>query len=385
MRIQARAPARVDLAGGTVDIWPLYLFHPGAQTVNIAIRRYAGCMVETRSDSHIVLVSEDQGQEESFDSYGDLERGQSRLPLLRELVLHFQPRRGLTIRTTSQVPVGAGLAGSSTLNIALCGALARVTGNRLKRAQMLEVAKNVEAIVIRVPTGWQDYFPALYGGANVVHLDRDGVKREKLPVVASELENRFVLCYTGAPRNSAINNWEVMKAHIDGGEQVRHNFDQITSIASQMREALLARDWNDVAKLLALEWENRKQNFQGISTPKIDEMIEESSKAGTLAAKVCGAGGGGCVVFMVRPGTRSAVEEVLQRLGGEIIHFAVARSGLEVKEIAPEAEFSLDGRKTNGASVEGHRPSGSPRERAVGRRRQAESLPRNDASSGTRP
>ncbi|HLW79837.1 MAG TPA: GHMP kinase, partial [Terriglobia bacterium] len=134
-----------------------------------------------------------------------------------------------------------------------------------------------------------------------------------------------------APRNSAINNWEVMKAHIDGDARVRQNFDQITSIAGRMREALLAGDWNDVAELLALEWENRKRNFTGISTPKIDEMIEATAQHGTVAAKVCGAGGGGCVALMVRPGTRRAVEQALERLGGQIIPFAVARAGLDVR------------------------------------------------------
>jgi len=318
------------LACGTVDIWPLYLFHPGAQTVNIAIRSYATCVAETRPDGKVVLVSKDQGCQEAFASLAELAAGHSQLPLLRELVLFFEPHRGVTITTRSEVPAGAGLAGSSTLNIALCGALARITGKRLTRAQMLEVAKNVEAIVIRVPTGWQDYFPALYGGANAVHLERDGVKREKLPLSFSEIEKRFVLCYTGAPRNSAINNWQVMKAHIDGDEKVRRNFDQITSIAGQMREALLSGDWDDVAELLALEWDNRKRNFKGISTPKIDSMIEQTRKQGTLAAKVCGAGGGGCVIFMVKPGTRPNVEQALRRLGGQIIPFVVSRVGLEV-------------------------------------------------------
>ncbi|MBI1941094.1 MAG: GHMP kinase [Acidobacteria bacterium] len=331
MKVEARAPARVDLAGGTVDIWPLYLFHPGAQTVNIALRCYASCRVETRADHRVVLISEDQKVHETYESLTDLSLKQSALPLVRELVLFFEPRRGVTIRTGSQVPVAAGLGGSSALNIAICGALARVTGKRYTRPQILEIAKNVEALVIKVPTGWQDYFPALYGAANAVHLERDGVKRERLPLSFADLEKRFVLCYTGQPRNSAINNWEVMKAHIDGDPKVRRNFDQIVTIASQMREALLANDWNDVAELLALEWENRKRNFEGISTPKIDRMIEQTAKHGTLAAKVCGAGGGGCVVFLVKPGTKVAVEKALTRMGGRIVNFSVSRTGLEVR------------------------------------------------------
>jgi len=330
MRVEARAPARVDMAGGTVDIWPLYLFHPGAQTVNIAIRCYASCVIETRSDRQIILASKDQEIQETFEDLADLTRSKSRLTLVRELIIFFKPNRGLNIETSSQVPAGAGLGGSSALNIALCGGLARVTGKRVTRTQILEIAKNVEAIAIRVPTGWQDYFPALYGGANVVHLSPEGVRREKLPVFVSELEERFLLCYTGQPRNSAINNWEVMKSHIDGDEQVLRNFDKITTIASQMREALQTGDWKDVRDLLALEWENRKQNFKGISTPTIDSMIEQTRGKGTIAAKVCGAGGGGCVVFMVEPGTKPAVEEALKQMGGEILNFAVSRTGLEV-------------------------------------------------------
>ena len=348
MRVEARAPARVDLAGGTVDIWPLYLFHPGAQTVNLAVRCYASCVIETRSDQRLVLVSQDREIQESFEDFADLARGKSQLPLVRELLVFFEPHRGLNIETRSQVPAGAGLGGSSALNIALCGGLARVTGKHVTRTQILEIAKNVEAIAIRVPTGWQDYFPALYGGANVVHLGPEGVKREKLPVFVSELEKRFVLCYTGQPRDSAINNWEVMKSHIDGDEQVRRNFDKITTIASQMREALLTGDWKDVGELLALEWENRKQNFKGISTPTIDNMIEQTQKQGTVAAKVCGAGGGGCVVFMVEPGTKPAVEEALTQMGGQIINFAFSRTGLEVwaeherAEEIPEEEPEKD-------------------------------------------
>ncbi|MGC9998260.1 MAG: hypothetical protein ABSE79_23330, partial [Terriglobia bacterium] len=105
---------------------------------------------------------------------------------------------------------------------------------------------------------------------------------------------------------------------------------------NQMREALLTGDWKDVAELLALEWENRKLNFKGISTPTIDSMIEQTQKHGTVAAKVCGAGGGGCVVFMVEPGTKPAVEEALTQMGGQIINFAFSRTGLEVWADQPE-------------------------------------------------
>ena len=60
MIIESSAPPRVDLAGGTIDIWPLYLFHPGAITVNFAISLHARCRIETRDDGRIVLESRDR-------------------------------------------------------------------------------------------------------------------------------------------------------------------------------------------------------------------------------------------------------------------------------------------------------------------------------------
>ena len=98
LRIESRAPTRIDLAGGTLDIWPLYLFHPGALTVNCAITRYASCVIETssRRGGEIHLVSRDTKRQESFASIEALERARRyRLPLLAHLVRFFRPQDGI--------------------------------------------------------------------------------------------------------------------------------------------------------------------------------------------------------------------------------------------------------------------------------------------------
>ncbi|MGB6429913.1 MAG: hypothetical protein WBF06_04965, partial [Candidatus Acidiferrales bacterium] len=126
MRIESRAPTRVDLAGGTLDIWPLYLFHEGALTVNCAIARYASCVIETRPEGRrgITLVSTDTRRKESFASLEALRRARPyRLPLLAHLVRFFGPTVGFTLTTNSEVPAGAGLGGSSAMAVAICAAL----------------------------------------------------------------------------------------------------------------------------------------------------------------------------------------------------------------------------------------------------------------------
>ncbi len=329
--IISRAPTRVDLAGGTLDIWPLYLFHEDSQTINFAVDLYASCVIEPRRGPRIDFLSRDLKRRESFADLSALRRaGRYRLPLVARLVRYFQPKGGFTLITGSSAPAGAGIAGSSAMNIAVCGALNRLTGRGLSLTELEVVARNVEAQVILVPTGDQDFFPALYGGVNAVCLTPGGVFRQKVKTDLAAFERRIALCYTGAPRDSGVNNWEVMKAHIDGNKRVIQNFEQIAVIAREMRRAVEASDWKEVARLLREEWSHRRKNALGISTPLIDRLMSVARRNGAEAAKVCGAGGGGCVLFFTEDGARGRVEQALAREGGKILDFRVAPRGLTV-------------------------------------------------------
>ena len=330
----AQAPCRADLAGATLDLWPLYLFHPGSVTVNFAVSILTTCRITPLSGKTIQLKSLDTGREERF---ADLEalccaKGHKH-PLAARLLQFFQPEGGLALETTSESPAGAGIAGSSALMIATTGALARYTGRRLGREEMRILAQNVEAQLINVPTGCQDYYPALYGGVSAIHLDPDQVRREALPVSEEEIEARFLLVYTGAPRASGINNWEVFKAHIDGDRKVVRNFERMAQISRAMHAAVSIADWDEVARLLLEEWKFRKSNYKRISTPLIDRLVAVSAKHGGRAAKVCGAGGGGCVVFMVREDARQRVTEALRQAGARLLPFRVARDGLVISAV----------------------------------------------------
>jgi D-glycero-alpha-D-manno-heptose-7-phosphate kinase len=143
--------------------------------------------------------------------------------------------------------------------------------------------------------------------------------------------------YTGAPRQSGINNWEVFKAHINGDKKVVKNFETISEIAQGMRQALKSANWDEVAHLLREEWKLRRSNHEGISTPLIDRLIAVAAKTGGRAAKVCGAGGGGCVIFMVKDGARERVAEALKINGGEVLPCRVSPNGLTVKSVAYKA------------------------------------------------
>ncbi|MEP7214228.1 MAG: GHMP kinase [Acidobacteriota bacterium] len=332
MIIESSAPTRVDLAGGTIDIPPLFLFHEGASTVNFAVDLMARCRIETRDDDRIILESVDR--EVSFEtSLGRITELQDepRLELLSKLVYFFKPETGFHMTTESEAPAGAGLAGSSTLNIACIGALNKLVGDRYTPDRFIPIAANVECQVIRVPTGFQDYFSAQYGGVASIHFGADGMRREALDVDTKILEERIAVCYTGEPRNSGTNNWEITKRHIDGDLEIFGIFEGIRDTACALRGAMLAGDWTDVGEILNASYPRRKMLSPNITTPQMDHLIDTAHANGAIATKVCGAGGGGCIAFYCEEGRKSDVETALKsQSGAEVLSWKINNDGLKV-------------------------------------------------------
>ena len=301
-------------------------------TVNCGVTRYASCAIETRRDQRILLISRDTRRRESFASLEQLNRARRyRLPLLAELVRFFRPQTGLALTTDSEAPAGAGIGGSSAMAVAICAALDRLTRAGLSRIDWIHLSRDAEAIVIRVPTGTQDHYPPAFGGASAIHLLPGGERREALRVNLNELERRLILCYTGKPRQSGINNWEVFQAHINGDARVRRNLEHIAGVARAVRAALVRGQWEEVGRLVREEWEFRRRNLPTISTPTIDRIIAAARRVGAMAGKVCGAGGGGCVALVIEPEARARVEAAVKSAGGELLPIRIARQGVRVR------------------------------------------------------
>ncbi|MBK9216746.1 MAG: GHMP kinase [Chloracidobacterium sp.] len=333
MIIETSAPTRVDLAGGTIDIPPLFLFHEGAATVNFALSIRAHCRIETRDDRSIILESIDQNAtvETTLDDIASL-KDEPQLELLSKLVYFFRPETGFHMTTRSEAPAGAGLAGSSTLNIACIAALNKLVGDRYASERFIPIAAAVECQVIRVPTGYQDYYSAQYGGTACIHFGPAGMDREPLDIDTKTLESRIVVCYTGEPRNSGINNWDVTKRHIDGDREIFEIFDGIRDSAVAMRIALLNSDWDAVGEILAAGHPARRRLSPNITTPQMDHLIDTALANGAIAPKVLGAGGGGCIAFYCHEGRRPDVENALSaQPGARVLAWHLDPNGLTLK------------------------------------------------------
>ena len=330
--IKSTAPTRIDLAGGTLDIWPLYLQFDNPPTLNAAINIYAKVELTPRNDNNIFVESKDLNLKAKFKSVSSLPEKHP-LKLIFKTLKYYKPKGGINVVTSSEAPPGSGIGGSSALNIALHGALNAFTNKGLSKKRMLEVAQNIETQVISAPTGYQDYFPPLYGGVRSVRPSFDGVHSVTLPISLRELGENMILCYTGSPRQSGINNWEVMKKVLDGDCAVIEKLGEIAKIAEAMDRALTEGKMRKVNTLFDREWQARKLLAPTISTQLMDRLISGAMLKGAKAAKVCGAGGGGCIAFMVPPKNRDCVSAELTRLKGRVIPFHFVKRGLRVQTV----------------------------------------------------
>jgi D-glycero-alpha-D-manno-heptose-7-phosphate kinase len=330
MLITAIVPTRIDLAGGTLDVYPLYLFEGGGLTVNAAINVKARATIATRSDRRIVMRSEDLQFAEEAPSLEEMTFG-GRLELVKRALSYYRPQMGLDITVRSDAPAGSGLGASSALLMALSHGLNELTGRGLSRAQIIDIGANIEAQVIGIPTGKQDYFPPIYGGVCAMWFDVDGWRFESLSqgnALIEGLNERLIVSYTGIPHSSSVTNWAMLKRYIEHEGDTDARIREIKEIALAMRDCLTHLDWAGFARLLDAEWKLRKGLAAGVTTPEVNAIIAAAEAAGAKASKICGAGGGGCMITAAEPEDVPAVRAALAAAGAQVMPARVVAGGI---------------------------------------------------------
>ncbi len=313
----ARAWCRVDLAGGTLDIWPLGLLHPGAVTVNVAVdlpvRVTAVPAARFRIRQGGVVVEEASAEELARQPEG----------ALAGTLLAALGTPPLALDVDSRSPRGGGLGASSALAVALAAAASVASGRAVPApAELVALARDVEARLMGLPTGVQDHWPAVLGGALAVRHRPGGTEVRRLDADLGALAASLVVAYTGVSHFSAGQNWQVVRRRLDGDTEVSGLLAGIARVAAAAEEALAGGDLERLGALVAEEWALRRRLAPGISVPAVEALLAAARGAGAWGGKACGAGGGGCVAVLCPPGERTAVEAAMAAAGGELLALA---------------------------------------------------------------
>ncbi|HUP61520.1 MAG TPA: hypothetical protein VNA69_13995 [Thermoanaerobaculia bacterium] len=328
-KVTVRAPVRADLAGGTLDLWPLYLFHPGARTINVAISYYAESEVCETDSSAIEVHLTDQQYKQRYESLQEM-AADPKVALLHRATEHFK-LRGIRITTRTDAPRGSGLGGSSALAITLVRALSEVAQQPVDDDELIFLVRDLETRLLGVPAGIQDYYPPVYGGLGSLHLNPGRPVRHPLQLPVQDLAAHMLLHYTGIAHFSGTNNWMLYKRQIESKKKIQKGFAQIAAISIEMERALDAGNLEAAGAALRKEWETRKSLIEGISTPEVDAAIDAALSAGAWGGKVCGAGGGGCVVFLAPADRREDVVRALATVPGRVLDAVPVAHGMSVE------------------------------------------------------
>jgi len=321
-------PNRVDIAGGTLDIYPLYLLVGDAMTVNAAVAVHSEVVVRPYRRCAARLYSGDFGVGlTAADTHGFSPGG--KLGLLSRALRHFPAVSGVEIRVRNEAPVGSGIGASSALLVALMLAAGRLTGAAPRREETALAAMEIEAAHLKNLTGRQDHLAALTGGIQGIRFSPGRVDARRLPPggrAGTMLRDHAFLAHTGIAHHSSDVNWRMIRGAIDGDLAVLRKFRGIAAAAREAWEAVSAADPGGTGAAIAAEWAIRKTLAPGVSTPGVEALTADRRFRRLVSgAKLCGAGGGGMLFGLLRdPDDREAAEALLSGTGMSVLPFRLS-------------------------------------------------------------
>lgn len=347
-RFLVKAPTRVDLAGGTLDLWPLYTLHTQTKTINCAIDLFAQAeFIVEPSNQCKISVKSPEGELHQFAAPLTQEMLAKVSPALRFPVAIVSryieqrkelPKFSMKIQFKTEAPLRSGLGGSSSLCVALTRGLNRVFNEHSEQGwqfQVLNWVKDLEAGFLRTPTGTQDYLAALFGGVNSFSFSTGTLHRHPFSAgVFEQLQERVSVLFSGEMHHSGLSNWEIYRGAIEGRGDILAGLKEIKRIADLLDKELRKSsiEWPVIGKLLNDEWDTRKTMFR-VETPRLEEIIHFLKEQNIHGARVCGAAAGGSLIVLVDPQEREALQQACAKNGIQVLKTTLTQEGVTTSEL----------------------------------------------------
>lgn len=316
-----RCPTRIDLAGGTIDLWPIWAIVDNCTTVNASIDIYTQCELQPLETSHIEIHSPDIKKMWSFGSIDELYSAkEDALSFFKAHIRHWNPKQGFRLTAQSQSPVGGGLGGSSSLSVAIYKTFQQwLRPNLSDIHKMVTECSHIEAKVLATPTGLQDYYGAASEGLNLMAFSTHGVALNTITSHQRAFNDSIIVVYTGKSHHSGINNWGVLKKFIDKDNQTIRALQTIRDVSLMVTEACAKGKWSDLPELFTQDFKAREDLSVEFMSAEIRELKKITDAQGAHGFKICGAGGGGCVAVWCRPQDKSEIAAAIGRSGYQVL------------------------------------------------------------------
>lgn len=308
--VVTRTPLRVSFAGGGTDLAEYYRSGEGV-VLSAAIQQHVYVTLKRHGELFGEPVRLNYSETEQVKQIDEL-----RNEIARECLRYLNVEPPIYVSTVADVPSASGLGSSSAFAVGLLNALHVWRGERVSAGQLAEEAAHIEIDVLGHPIGKQDQYAAAFGGCNLLRfLAGGGVSVEPLRSSLGALDALFdhlLLFFTGQFRSAST----VLDEQRTNTERKRKDLDRLREHALRLQAGLLAGfDAVEFGRVLDETWRIKRELASGVTDDTIDAIYEAAMSAGALGGKLCGAGGGGFILFVVPPSRHADIRAALRCLG----------------------------------------------------------------------
>lgn len=325
--IISQTPYRISFFGGGTD-YPDWYLRCGGQVLSATIDKYIyiSCRYLPPFFNHKLRLA--YSRVETCQTVDELEH-----PAVREILKYFNIDNGLEIHYDGDLPARSGMGSSSAFSVGLINSLYSLLDKSIHPHQLALEAIHIEQELIGESVGSQDQINAAYGGFNHICFSKDG-SIEVFPLKCSlekvdQLTDNLMLFYTGIMRTAET----ISVTYAKNTQNKAAQLEKIHQIVDQALEIINGdQSLDNFGELLHQTWLEKRALSQKVSNSRVDNIYEIARNAGALGGKLCGAGGGGMILFYVPTHYQSKVRDALSSLLHIPFKFATTGSKIIYKK-----------------------------------------------------
>ena len=328
--IITKTPFRMSFFGGGTDMESFFREYGGA-VLSTTFDKY--CYVNVRHLPRFFDYSTElsYSKTERVTNTDSIEH-----PAIRN-AMKMLDMREIRLTYEADLPARSGLGTSSSFAVGMLNAFYALKGKYADKKKLADEAIYLERVLCQEAGGWQDQIAASYGGLNRIEFNKDGTYDVR-PIIIhpdrkKQLNDNLLMFFTGFTRFSS----DMQKANAVGYREKVRQLQEMYSLVDDAEQILEDKhaDLDDFGRLLDKTWRLKRQTGGAITTNSIDELYNKAISSGALGGKLLGAGGGGFLVFYVRPEQKQQVLEAMQEL--LYVPFQFEDGGTRVIHYTPES------------------------------------------------
>jgi D-glycero-alpha-D-manno-heptose-7-phosphate kinase len=328
----ARAPSRIDFAGGTLDL-PFFAEREHGATLNCAVQKYGYASIV---ENHKVLrIFSTNYQKHIEIKNPNITYHGNDLDLLKAAIKRTRFFAKVTLTTHHEMVPHSHLGTSSSISVAALAAIMRYQKKAINPIALAKLATALEVEELKLANGPQDQYAAALGGINMLYFNGRSVRVERVKVkqeILFELEKNLFLCYLGSHKVSGDLNQEVLDNYSAGHPKTVGAIRGIKQVTFDMHKQLKKGDLKDFASLLSQECAFREQLHRDIVNPLCKKFIQIGMRNGATGAKILGSGGGGTLLFYINDSKREQIARALENAGARTFDFRFDTLGVRTWE-----------------------------------------------------